>query len=315
MLIALLACVIGLVLLVWSADRFVAGAAGLALRLGMTPMTVGLTLVAFGTSAPEILVSATAALTGSSDLAIGNALGSNIANIGLVLALTLIARPILITADTRHQDLPVYLLVALLAGLFLLDGHLSRQDGILLLAAMALIGTLMWYFRRARPEAAEVEIPEHGSTTGRDWWLFISGLVVLLISARLLVWGAVKLALGLGVSETVIGLTLIAAGTSLPELAASVAAALRGHADLAIGNIVGSNVMNLLAVLPVPALLAPGLIDPALLLRDYPAMLGLSVLLMVLVLAAGRARLGRLAGLILLAGYAAYLTLLAAQSL
>ncbi|MCH8544332.1 MAG: calcium/sodium antiporter [Alcanivorax sp.] len=314
MLPALLACVVGLVILVWSADRFVGGAAGLALRLGMTPMTIGLTLVAFGTSAPEILVSATAALTGSSDLAIGNALGSNIANIGMVLAITLLVRPILITPGTRQRDLPVYLLVAALTGLVLLDGTLARREGVMLLGAMFLMGWLMWQFRQ-RDTIEDPELPAHGSSALKDWGLFITGLVMLLVSARMLVWGAVELALSLGVSETVIGLTLVAAGTSLPELAASVAAALRGHADLAIGNIVGSNIMNLVAVLPVPALLAPGIMDPALVSRDFPAMLLLSAALLILVLIAGRRRLGRSAGLLLLAGYAGYLTLLASQHL
>lgn len=314
MLLALLACVVGLVILVWSADRFVGGAAGLALRLGMTPMTIGLTLVAFGTSAPEILVSATAALTGSSDLAIGNALGSNIANMGMVLAITLLVRPILITPGTRQRDLPVYLLVAALTGLVLLDGTLARGEGLVLLGVMCLMGWLMWQFRQ-RDALEEPELPAHGSSALKDWGLFITGLVMLLVSARMLVWGAVELALSLGVSETIIGLTLVAAGTSLPELAASVAAALRGHADLAIGNIIGSNIMNLVAVLPVPALLAPGVMDPALVTRDFPAMLVLSAALLILVLIAGRRQLGRAAGLVLLAGYAGYLTLLATQHL
>lgn len=314
MLLALLACVAGLVILVWSADRFVGGAAGLALRLGMTPMTIGLTLVAFGTSAPEILVSATAALTGSSDLAIGNALGSNIANMGMVLAVTLLVRPILITPGTRQRDIPAYLLVAALTGLVLLDGTLARGEGLVLLGAMCLMGWLMWQFRQ-RDALEEPELPAHGSSALKDWGLFITGLVMLLVSARMLVWGAVELALSLGVSETIIGLTLVAAGTSLPELAASVAAALRGHADLAIGNIIGSNIMNLVAVLPVPALLAPGVMDPALVTRDFPAMLVLSAALLILVLIAGRRQLGRAAGLVLLAGYAGYLTLLATQHL
>ena len=313
MLLAILACVAGLIALVWSADRFVGGASGLALRLGMTPMTVGLTLVALGTSAPEILVSATAALTGSSDLAIGNALGSNIANIGLVLGVTLLICPILLHRDTLRQDMPACLLVALLAGGLMYDGHLSRLDGAILIGALLALVALMWRFRRGQT-AAEGDIPEHGSTAGADIWLFISGLLVLLLSARLLVWGAVELARGLGVSETIIGLTLVAAGTSLPELAASVAAALRKHADLAIGNVVGSNVMNLVTVLPVPALVAPGVIEPALVNRDYPVMLGITVLLMLAMLLARRRIMGRLTGAVLLAVYCSYLGMLAVQS-
>lgn len=312
MLLAILACIAGLIALVWSADRFVGGASGLALRLGMTPMTIGLTLVALGTSAPEILVSAAAALTGSSDLAIGNALGSNIANIGMVLGLTLLISPILLHRDTRRQDMPACLLVALLAGALMYNGYLSRLDGIILLAALLGLIALMWYFRRGQV-GEESELPEHGNSTGADLWLFISGLVVLLISARLLVWGAVELARMLGVSETIIGLTLVAVGTSLPELAASVAAALRKQADLAIGNVIGSNIMNLVTVLPVPALLAPGVIEPSLVSRDYPAMLGITVLLMLAMLLARRRTLGRVTGILLLAAYAAYLGLLVTQ--
>ncbi|AJD47338.1 sodium/calcium exchanger protein [Isoalcanivorax pacificus W11-5] len=313
MLLAILACIAGLIALVWSADRFVGGASGLALRLGMTPMTVGLTLVALGTSAPEILVSTAAALTGSSDLAIGNALGSNIANIGMVLGITLLVSPILLHRDTLRQDMPACLLVALLAGALMYDGQLSRLDGVILIGALLALIALMWQFRRGQV-GDEGEIPEHGSTTGADLWLFISGLLVLLISARILVWGAVELARTLGVSETVIGLTLVAVGTSLPELAASVAAALRKHADLAIGNVVGSNIMNLVTVLPVPALVAPGLIEPSLVHRDYPAMLGITVLLMLAMLLARRRTMGRVTGGVLLAAYGAYLGLLVMQS-
>ena len=313
MLLAILACVAGLIALVWSADRFVGGASGLALRLGMTPMTVGLTLVALGTSAPEILVSTAAALTGSSNLAIGNALGSNIANIGMVLGITLLVSPILLHRDTLRQDMPACLLVALLAGALMYDGQLSRLDGVILIGALLTLIGLMWRFRRGQV-GDEGEIPEHGSTAGADIWLFLSGLAVLLISARILVWGAVELARTLGVSETVIGLTLVAVGTSLPELAASVAAALRKHADLAIGNVVGSNIMNLVTVLPVPALVAPGLIEPSLVQRDYPAMLGITVLLMLAMLLARRRVMGRVTGAVLLTAYAAYLGLLVIQS-
>ena len=312
MLLAFAACLIGLIALVWSADRFVESASALALKLGMSPMTVGLTLVAFGTSAPEIVVSVFAAISGSPGLAIGNVIGSNSANIGLVLAITLLVAPIAASAATRRYELPACLMVTLLAGLLLLDGRLGHVDGLILLATLALLIILLWRFP-GRHELLPTDTP--APTLQRPMLWFIAALLVLLSSARLLVWGAVQLATGLGISEAIIGLTLVAIGTSLPELATAVAAARRGHADLALGNILGSNILNLLIVLPVPALLAAGPIDSELLARDYPAMLMLSLALMLAVLFAGARPIRRLVGVLLLGLYLGYMALLASQTL
>ncbi|GGK02110.1 calcium/sodium antiporter [Alloalcanivorax dieselolei] len=308
MLPALLTSVIALMVLSWSSDRFVTGAAGLSLKLGLSPALVGLTLVAFGTSAPEILVSATAALSDSSALAVANALGSNIANMGLVLALTLLWRPVPCPQDSRHQVLSVCLLVTALAGVVLIDGRLTRVDGVLLLAGLTVLAVATWK-RKALMEAPPRDNPEGGR--GRDLLLFLGGLVLLLISARALVWGATEVARQLGVGEALIGLTLVALGTSLPELATCLAATRRGHGELALGNVLGSNILNLLMVLPMPALLGPGrLADPALLDRDYTAVVLLTLVMALGMMLAVRRPLGRGTGLALLAGYGVYLMVL-----
>lgn len=314
MLIALLASLLGLAGLVWSADVFVAGSASLALRFGLSRMTVGLTLVAFGTSAPEILVSGAAALAGSPGLAVGNALGSNIANMGLVLGITVLLMPIPILRHTRAQDMPLYLGVAALAGLLLSDYRLAVHDGLILLGTCALILYLLWRYR-SDSLTEEADLDQEELDPGRALRFFLGGLVVLLISARLLVWGATHLAMAAGISESVIGLTLVALGTSLPELATSVTAARKGHADLAVGNVIGSNVLNLLTVLPLPGLLAAGVVEASLVNRDYLVMLGISVLTALLLAGTGRRPLGRLAGLALVLSYGGYIGLLAVETL
>lgn len=312
MLLAFIACLVGLIALIWSADRFVEASSTLALRLGMSPMTVGLTLVAFGTSAPEIVVAAFAALAGSPALAIGNVIGSNSANIGLVLAITLLVAPIAASAATRRYELPACLLVTLLAGLLLLDGRLGHLDGLILLATLTLLIILLWRFP-GRHELLPTDAPK--PTLSRPALWFFLALAMLLGSARLLVWGAVQLATALGVGEAIIGLTLVAIGTSLPELATAIAAARRGHADMALGNILGSNILNLLIVLPLPALLAAGPVDAELLQRDFPAMLLLSLVLLLAVIFAGPRPIRRLSGALLLGLYLGYMGLLAGQTL
>lgn len=314
MLIALLASLLGLAGLVWSADVFVAGSASLALRLGLSRMTVGLTLVAFGTSAPEILVSGAASLAGSPGLAVGNALGSNIANMGLVLGITVLLMPIPILRHSRTQDMPIYLGVAALAGLLLSDYRLAVHDGLILLGTCALILYLLWRYR-SDSLTEEADLDQEELDPGRALRFFLGGLVLLLISARLLVWGATHLALEAGISESVIGLTLVALGTSLPELATSLTAARKGHADLAVGNVIGSNVLNLLTVLPLPGLLAAGAVEASLVNRDYLVMLGISVLTALLLAGTGRRPLGRLAGLALVLSYGGYIGLLAVETL
>lgn len=307
------ALIAGLVLLIWSADRFVEGSVAIARGFGMSPLLIGLTIVAFGTSAPEMLVSATAALTDAPALAVGNALGSNIANIGLVLGITTLIAPIPLKRTVLFREFPILLAVTILVFPLLLDNELSPVDGILFLI---MLGVSLFLMSRNNDPADAPEFVEEldeipAMSTGRAALWFVIGLAALILSSRILVWGATELALTLGISELIIGLTIVAIGTSLPELAASVASALKGHHDVALGNIVGSNLFNLLAVLAMPALLNPLRVESDVLYRDYGAMGGLTLLLAAF--AYGMQKKGKLArfeGGILLAGYIAYTVLL-----
>ena len=245
--------VAGLIALVWSADIFVDGASAIAKRAGLTPMLIGLTIVSIGTSAPEILISVMAAMSGSGDLAVGNALGSNIANIGLVLGVTLLVAPVAIGPATTKIDLPILVASVLLTGILIVDGELSVADSFILLGALAC------FFVRIAQHARHPDINSEARAIpslsfGAASLSFVGGLVLLIGSSRALVWAASLIATELGVSELVIGLTIVAVGTSLPELAASVVSAVRGHADMAIGAIVGSNMFNILLVLAIPGL-------------------------------------------------------------
>ena len=305
MLLPSVVVALGLVGLLWSADRFVGAAAATAYRAGMSIMLVGMTIVSIGTSAPEIVVSVMASLDGAPDLATGNALGSNIANIALVLGVTALVVPIPVRFTIVRRELPLLLGATGLAGYALADGSLDRLDAALLIAL--LVFSLWWLFRadEAEQEMAD-DIP--GMPLGKAIGWLVLTLAVMIASSRALVWGATELARTFGVSELVIGLTVVAIGTSLPELAACVASALKRHHDLAIGNVIGSNLFNMLAVLPVPALLAPGATDPAAAGRDFPVMLGLTLLLAALLLWQRRGRLGRWIGALLACTYALYLT-------
>ena len=243
----------GLVVLVWSADRFVDGASAIADRAGLSPMLIGLTIVSVGTSAPEILISVMSALADSGELAVGNALGSNIANIGLVLGATLVITDIGLRRSTVFTDLPLLVIVVLITWGLLSDYQLSRSDSLILLTLLVLF--FLRIFRQARIadcNGQTQDIPAMGMA--RAWASFLGGLLLLIGSSRVLVWSASNIALSLGVSELVIGLTIVAVGTSLPELAASIASALKGQADMAIGAIVGSNMFNILLVLAIPGL-------------------------------------------------------------
>ncbi|WP_457668657.1 calcium/sodium antiporter [Thiolapillus sp.] len=304
----------GLAVLVWSADRFVAGAAGLAKALGVSTLIIGLTVVAFGTSAPEMLVSAVAALQGNSGLAIGNAIGSNIANMALLLGVTAIIAPLTVHSNTLNREFPLMLIVMVAALGLLWNGMLSRMDGLLLLTGM--VAVVLWTIHLARTSGARdplieelaEEIPAH-MPKGKAWWLLASGLVLLLASSKLLVWGAVGIAQYYGVSDLVIGLTIIAIGTSLPELAASIMAARKNEHDIAVGNVVGSNLFNILAVLGIAGAIAPTEVEEAVLYRDFPLMLALSVVLYLV--ARGFSREGhgiirRWAGLVLLVVFLVY---------
>ncbi len=317
MLIDSLAILVGLAILVWGADRFVIGAAALASNLGVSAMLIGLTIVGFGTSAPEILVSVVSSLDGNPGLAIGNALGSNIANIGLILGTTALIVPLTVHSSVLKREYPLLLGVTGLSLLLMLDGELNQLDGAILI--VVLIAVLGWMIRAAKtgsptdPIADEfdAEIPHDMPTRRAIFWLVL-GLICLLVSSRMLVWGAVNIATTFGISDLVIGLTIVALGTSLPELAASIASALKGEDDLAIGNIIGSNLYNLLAVLSLPGLIAPGVFSEAALYRDQPMMIGLTLALFAMGYGFGKLKgqINRIEGVLLLLAFIGYQTLL-----
>lgn len=315
--LAIAAIAFGFIGLIWSADRFVAGSAALAHNFGIPKLIVGLTIVAFGTSAPEVVVSVSASLRGAGELAVGNALGSNLANIGLVLAVTALIAPLAIYRHLLVREVPALILITAISGLFLLDSQLHAWEGWLLLILLPLIMALLIWSKRQDPKELE-EIPSLGRWAAGFW--FLLGLGALVASSELLVWGAEQLALAMGVTPLVVGLTVIAIGTSLPELAASVASALKGHQDIALGNIIGSNLFNLLAVMAIPALIQQPVMDSAVFHRDYFAMALITVIL-VLAIAIdyhlGRQRpgpqglarsghLGRRIGVLLLSAYVGY---------
>lgn len=307
----------GFVLLMWGADRFVIGAAATARNLGVSPLLIGLTIVGFGTSAPEMLVSAMAALNGNPGLAIGNAIGSNITNIALILGITALVAPLQVHSGTLRREFPVLLLTTLIALALLWDGSLDRSDGaILLVGLLVMLAWVVWLGltsrRASEPMAAEyaAEIPADLPMAKALWGLGV-GIAVLLLSSRLLVWGAVDIAVYFGVSDLIIGLTIVALGTSLPELAASVASALKNEHDIAIGNVIGSNMFNLLAVLGIPGIIRPGAVEPAVLTRDFPVMIGLTIALMLMANGfRGAGRINRLEGAVLVIVYGGYQSLL-----
>jgi len=313
----LLAIVAGFALLTWSADRFVAGASALAFNLNIAPLIIGLTIVSLGTSAPEILVSAVASLQGNSGLAIGNALGSNITNIGLVMGVTALIVPLSIHSRIVQRELPLLIGVMVLALLLLLDGTLGRLDGVILLSGMVLM--LLWMTRVGIREKSSQdpmideftdEVPTDMSMRTAGLWT-AAGAVLLLASSKILVWGAVSIAHNMGVSDLVIGLTIVALGTSLPELAACIMSALKNEPDIAIGNVVGSNIFNLLAVLALPGLINPIAVSNEVLTRDYPVMMCLTLAFLVMAYGfRGPGRISRIEGALLVLAFVGYQTLL-----
>jgi len=322
MLLFSIAILIGLFVLVWSADKFVIGAVASALRLGMTPMMVGLTIVAFGTSAPELIVSATAALSDASHLAIGNAIGSNIANIALVLGATTLISAIPVKKSALKLELPVLVVATLIASFLIYDGSLTFVDGIGLLATLFIALFILAKFQDNNPgEIEDIDVIK-SLTPLKAYTLLFFSIILLIASSKLLVWGAVGIATDLGVSKLVIGLTIVAIGTSLPELAAAIASAKQGHHDLALGNIIGSNLFNLLAVLAIPAFLATKAdnfieIEDIVLYRDYALMLILTLGLAFFAFfknIIGKSFLGKSFGLVLLIIYFSYLITLYFQS-
>ncbi len=302
----------GLIALVWSADKFVYGAAAFARNLGLPPMLIGLTIVAMGSSAPEMFVAATASMEGMTDTAIGNVLGSNVANITLILGLTALLGAIAVSSQTLKREIPLMIIATAIAGYFLHDGMLTRIEGFMLLGLFfMLMGYFIWHAvtnkkQHVQDDEDDSEVPKGVPTSKAVMWLVV-GIVLLPLSADWMVQGAVGIAKAYHLSDLVIGLTIIAIGTSLPELAACVAGVLKKEDDLAIGNIVGSNLFNILAVLAIPGIIAPGVVDAAASTRDFYMVLATSSALAVFILLSGRARsLKRWHGVVLLCTFIAY---------
>jgi cation:H+ antiporter len=304
----------GISLLVWSADRFTDGAAAIARNMGISPLIVGLTIVAMGSSAPEVIVSINAAIKGTPGLAIGNAIGSNIANIAMVLGISALVVPLKVQSETLKREIPVLFGFMILTFLLMLDLTLSLIDGIILLSC--LVGYLVWLTRAAASTRSSSdlmlkelvdELPDQMPTGKAIFWLLL-GLVLLQMSSNILVLGATNIAHQYHVSDFVIGITIIAVGTSLPELAASVTGVLKGEHELAIGNVIGSNIFNLLAVLGIPGIINGAKLEAEVLQLDYALMFGLTVAMSIM--AWGRkgapGEITRLEGGILLACFIAY---------
>ncbi|WP_339805886.1 calcium/sodium antiporter [uncultured Marinobacter sp.] len=313
MILALLAIVAGLVLLVWSADRFVDGAAATAGHLGMPPLLIGMVVIGFGTSAPELAVSVMAAADGNPGLALGNAYGSNITNIALIIGLVALISPIDVHSGIIRRELPILLGLTLLAGWQLIDGSLSRTDGWVLLAVFfAVMGWSVVQGIRGKDDAltgqSEAELLEQPMPLKRAVMWLIVGLLLLLVSSRLLVWGAVYIAQALGVSDLIIGLTIVAIGTSLPELAAGLASVRKNEHDLILGNIIGSGIFNTLAVVGIAATIQPLAVESVLLHRDWMLMaaLTLGLLIMGMGYRGRKGRINRVEGAFLVAIYIGY---------
>lgn len=308
MALAIIAVIIGLAVLVWSADTFIDGATSLAVRFNMPSFLIGVVILGIGTSAPELVVSALAAVAGSPDLALGNAYGSNIINITLVLGVTALISPILIRANVIRHDLILLLAVTALAAFQLLDGNLSLTDGIVLIASLIGVLLIQIFLSLRNNTAADVDAPKDINIAKALATLTL-GLVLLIVSSRSIVWGAVELATLWGMSELLIGLTIVAIGTSLPELVASVAAARRGEHDMALGNIIGSNLFNTLGVVGVATVISPiKNIAPEILSRDVLMMAGVTLLLFVLAIIAynRQGEMKRGSGLVLILTFIGY---------
>ncbi|MEZ9393490.1 calcium/sodium antiporter [Vibrio splendidus] len=315
MLEAIAFLIIGLGFLVWSADKLVYGAAALARNFGISPLVIGMTILAMGSSAPEMMVSATAALDGKTDTAVGNVLGSNIANIALILGITALIKPLSISSGVIRRELPLMIGVTLLAGALLWDNHLGFYEGVLLFVLFAAFLFAMLQISRSEKkngdaflEEQESEVPEGVSNPKAAMWVVV-GLIILPLAANMLVDNAVVIAKFFGMSDLVIGLTIIAVGTSLPELAASLAGVMKGEDDMAVGNIIGSNVFNILAVMGIPGILNPSVLSEFAMGRDFWVMLGVSLLLVVMALGKSRS-VNRIEGGVLIVTFVAYQTYL-----
>jgi len=317
MIVAFFAVAAGLALLVWSAGRFVEGSAITARYFGMPPLLIGMVIVGFGTSAPEMVVSALAASQGNPGIALGNAYGSNITNIALILGLTAIISPVAAHSQVLRKELPILTFITVIAAWQLWDGHITRTDALVL---MGVFGVLMvwtiWQGMKKKVDELgneiEQELQVHAMPVRRAVFWLVAGLVLLIISSRILVWGAVEIAHGFGVSDLIIGLTIVAVGTSLPELASSIIAARKGEHDIALGNILGSNLFNTLAVVGIAGLISPMAVGPEVFSRDILVMAALTVSLFVFGYGfRGPGRINRIEGAVLLVCYIAYTAYLA----
>ncbi len=313
MLLALLAVVAGLILLVWSADKFVDGASATATHAGMPPLLIGMLIIGFGTSAPEMVVSALAASQGNPGLALGNAYGSNITNIALIIGLVAIISPISVHSQVVRKELPILLVVTLLGGYQLIDGSLSRNDAWVLLGAFFLLmGWSIVEGMRGKADSLasdyDTELKSNAMPLRLALIWLVVGLVLLIISSRVLVWGAVYIAQSLGVSDLIIGLTVVAIGTSLPELASALAAIRKNEHDLALGNVIGSGLFNTLAVVGIAAGIMPLAVESVVLYRDWVVMFALTVALLLMAMTRKKheGRINRLEGVGLVTAYAGY---------
>ena len=308
MVVNILVLIISLVALVYAADYFVSGAVSIAKTIGVSSLVIGLTIVGLGTSAPEILVSGISSLQGNAGLAVGNALGSNIANIGMVLGITAIIAPIAMPSGIIKRELPILMVISIACYLLAFDG-LGQIDGVMML--MTLVVFIGWLIKSSRGNEHTDDFSDEfdsDMTARKAWIVFFLGLLGLLVSSKLLVWSAVNIAQYFGISDLVIGLSVVAVGTSLPELAASVMSVIKKEGDLALGNIIGSNIYNLLAVYSLPGLLAPNLLDQNVLYRDFPVMLFLTGVLFVFgyKFFKNTGSISRLEGVMLMCFYAGY---------
>ncbi len=312
MTLAFIAVFFGLALLVWSAERFVEGSAATARHYGMPPLLIGMVIVGFGTSAPEMVVSAISATQGNPGIALGNAYGSNITNIALILGVTALINPITVHSQVLRKELPILTAMTALAAWQVWDGDISRVDAVVLLVVFTLLmGWTIWQGLKKKTDTlsgeVEQELEVHAMPLNRAVLWMISGLVLLIASSRILVWGAVEIAHGFGVSDLVIGLTVVAVGTSLPELASSVIATRKGEHDIALGNVLGSNLFNTLAVVGIAGVIHPLTVGPEVFSRDILVMAVLTVSLFVIGYGfRGPGRINRFEAAALLASYIGY---------
>ena len=313
MLLAFIAVVVGLVLLIWSAEKFIDGAAATSRWLGLSPLLIGMLVIGFGTSAPEMMVSVLAAMQGNPGLAVGNAYGSNIANIGLVLGFIALISPLAVHSGVIRKEMPLLVAVMLLTGYMLFDGWISRAEAIVLLVALGIFIAISIIRSRGQegdPLSGEVteSLDSNPMSRGKAIMWTLIGLVLLIASSRLLVWGAVEIAVAFGVSDLIIGLTVVAVGTSLPELASSISALRRNEHDMVLGNVVGSNLFNSMAVVGLAGVIAPIEAGREVLVRDWSVMTFMTLMMVLFAFSwRGRPRrINRVEGGVLFAIFIAY---------